>query len=182
MPDICRTEPLSLQTTAGKGRSPGYVHMSPHYPLLPNPTTNHTHSRVKVTGACPSVAAMMVFVKSNIICHLFPNQSLCLQKPSLQLLPMSLSLHMSLQWTQLLFLSLCLLFFLFPFLALMQTPESYSLAHMGLLNRRAKGKKGRGSFSVKFADESLVNVVCEMDATVLHQRRKKERPLAPGHS
>lgn len=94
----------------------------------------------------------------------------------------SLSLHMSLQWTQLLFLSLCLLFFLFPFLALMQTPESYSLAHMGLLNRRAKGKKGRGSFSVKFADESLVNVVCEMDATVLHQRRKKERPLAPGHS
>lgn len=64
----------------------------------------------------------------------------------------------------------------------MQTPESYFLAHMGLLNRIAKGKKERGSFSVKFADESLVNVVCEMDATVLHQRRKKERPLAPGHS
>lgn len=35
---------------------------------------------------------------------------------------------------------------------------------------------------MEFAGESPVSVVCEMDATVLPQRREKEMPLTPGHA
>lgn len=84
---------LSLQTTTGKGRSPSHVHKSLPRPLFPDPICNHTHSRVNVTGACPSVAAMKVFLKSNSVCHLLLLQGLCLYKPPPQLTSLS-RLHM----------------------------------------------------------------------------------------
>lgn len=136
---------LSLQTTEGKGRSPGHVHKSLPRPLLPDPNSNHTHthSRVKVAGGCPSVAAMKVFVRA-ILSVTPPLGSVLLQATSTA----HVSVTSSYVWPQLPFLSLWPLFFLFPFLTLTQTPESYSLAHMGLLKRRAEGKKGSGSLSL----------------------------------
>lgn len=135
---------LSLQTTEGKGRSPGHVHKSLPRPLLPDPNSNHTHTlQSKGRRSLSFCSCYEGLCKSNIVCH-----SSCRICAFTSHLHSSCLCHVFIRLATASILVPFPLFFLFPFLTLTQTPESYSLARMGLLKRRAEGKKGSGSLSL----------------------------------
>ena len=142
MPDTLRPEPLTFCTDHHcKGRSPGHGPMSFPCPPLPDLNSSHTHCRVNTqAGACgchegPSREQSTVTYSPSRVCafksHLYSFSHV--------------SVTSSYVWPQFPFLSLYLLFFLSSFLTLPQNPESYSPVRMCLLNRRPKGKTGRGS-------------------------------------
>lgn len=143
-------------------------------PLFPDLNSRHTHFRVNVTGACPSEAAMQLFLKSSVICHYSPCRACAFKSHRYSFRPCLCHFFLCLATASTFVPLPAILSLLFPHSA----PISRVLVSSSHVSPQEKteGEDWKGpSLAVEFAGESLGSVVCEMDVGVSPQRREKGR-------